>query len=414
MSRPRVIQVFEHEKITTTPNRRGESIDASELKALLTFNDQNHNEYFVPIREGVKFTSYVGVIQIGSLTLEILPKADRSQDNSDEDYNQWRDVLLTMLHICSHINVDSVSEAKLKRRQASLLDLYFQMYLEEIKRVVHKGLFKKYKQHTENINVWKGCMRFSQHIQKNIIAKDKFYTSHIIYSRDHIVNQILKRGLRIISAISKNPDIISQCRTLLIDFDDVADVKITDKSFQRINPSRKLHSFQSALKIAHIIILNYSPDIKSGGTKLLALLFDMNLLWEKFIYRILSSIEQDDYHIHDQQSQKFWESKTVRPDIVLRHKETNETYIIDTKWKIIDHHKPSDADLKQMYVYNLYWDAAKSMLLYPSNVDVDEVFGHFHKGREGMNACKIGFLRVLDDKGKLDKQIGDRVLGKLG
>ena len=40
---------------------------------------------------------------------------------------------------------------------------------------------------------------------------------------------------------------------------------------------------------------------------------------------------------------------------------------MDTKLKIISIDKPSDDDIKQIYVYNMYWDAPKSMLLYPKN-----------------------------------------------
>jgi 5-methylcytosine-specific restriction enzyme subunit McrC len=413
MHSARTIQVFEHERLTIRDNNRDAKLTKVELDALLSFNDSNNNQYFDPIRDGVKFKSFVGVIQVGSLTLEILPKADRTNYRSVTDYAVWRGALLSMLKICKKVSVDTVTEAKLKRRRLSLLDLYFQMYLDELTQLIHEGLFKRYKPNTDNIQVWKGRINFSQHIQKNIIAKDKFYTTHQTYSKDHLVNQILKKGLRIISAISNKVDIKDRANQLLSYFGQVSDINITEKSFERINPSRKLRSFQSALKIAHIIILNYSPDIKSGGTKLLALLFDMNHLWEEYLYRMLLRVETDDYDFSAQESKLFWESKRVRPDIVLKKKSTRETYIIDAKWKIIDASKPSDADLKQMYVYNLYWDATKSMLLYPSSSVVKEQFGHFHQGRIGQNSCKLGFLKVLDEDGNLDQNVGQRIVSKL-
>ena len=119
------------------------------------------------------------------------------------------------------------------------------------------------------------------------------------------------------------------------------------------------------------------------------------------------------YTILSQRSKNFWDSKIVKPDIVLIKKSTDETYIIDTKWKIIDNNKPSDADLKQMYVYNMYWDANRSMLLYPTNTNYKEHFGVFHKGRDGDNLCKLGFINILNDKGNLDKGIGNLILDKL-
>jgi 5-methylcytosine-specific restriction enzyme subunit McrC len=86
---------------------------------------------------------------------------------------------------------------------------------------------------------------------------------------------------------------------------------------------------------------------------------------------------------------------------------------LKSKWKVIDYRNPSDDDLKQMYAYNMYWNAGKSMLLYPKTDEFPEKFGMYHKGREEGNACKLGFVNVLDETGKLDLGIGRIILDKL-
>ena len=95
---------------------------------------------------------------------------------------------------------------------------------------------------------------------------------------------------------------------------------------------------------------------------MLTLLFDMNKLWEEYIYRILQKHKPENYSVSPQNSTKFWEHKTIRPDIVIKD-DKGEQFVIDTKWKIVDSNNPSDDDLKQMFTYNLYWKAEKSMLL---------------------------------------------------
>jgi 5-methylcytosine-specific restriction enzyme subunit McrC len=35
--------------------------------------------------------------------------------------------------------------------------------------------------------------------------------------------------------------------------------------------------------------------------------------------------------------------------------------IIDTKWKIPENNKPTDSDLKQMYIYNEYWKSRNAI-----------------------------------------------------
>jgi 5-methylcytosine-specific restriction enzyme subunit McrC len=414
MPRP-PIQVFEFEKLTLKPDEQGRYLTKPELDKLYEYNDRNKNVYFTGIRDGIKFSSYVGVIQIGGLTLEILPKADKNKTNDKKEYNKWQLVLLRMLSICNHIKINSVSEASLEKRPHSLLDLYFKLYLDEVSNLVRQGLIKKYHKKAGNLFALKGRLVFSKNIQQNLIHQERFYTEHQVYDFEHLHNQILIRGLTVLSKVSTNPAIIDSINRIKLDFPEMKEIQITQNHFDFLKDNRKTESYKNAIKIAKMIILNYSPDIKSGGENMLALLFDMNKLWEEYIYRMIKRTADTNIHVNFQNSQKFWESKTIRPDLVITKKigDNSETFVIDTKWKVLDYKSPSDDDLKQMYAYNLYWNASKSMLLYPKTKEFDENFGHFHKGRDGDNKCKLGFINVLDGDGKLDLGIGNEILLKL-
>lgn len=412
----RLIQIFEHERLSLLENERGEKLYPNELEKLYEFNDKNNNEYFTGIRNGVKFTKYVGVIQIGGLTIEILPKADKKAHADKSDFTKWRNALLNMLAICRHIKVDSVSEASLNKRYYSLLELYFDLFLDEVIILLRQGLIKKYRKESSNTNALKGRILFSKNIQQNLIHQERFYTTHQVYDHEHTINQILLRALQILSKIVTNSNIKDRIARVKLDFPEINQIEITKDHFDKIKETRKTIPYNEALKIAKMIILNYSPDIKNGQENMLALLFDMNKLWEEYVYRMLQRANMKEYEVAFQNSQKFWESKTIRPDLVVIKTvgSKSERFVIDTKWKVIDYRNPSDDDLKQMYAYNIYWDAGKSMLLYPKITDYPESFGTFHKGRENGNACKLGFINVLDNTGKLDLGIGKVILQKLG
>ncbi|SEQ97224.1 5-methylcytosine-specific restriction enzyme subunit McrC [Hyunsoonleella jejuensis] len=415
----RVIQVFEFEKLTLHKDWRGRYLEERELDKLYEFNDKNNNVYFTGIRDGIKVKNYVGVIQIGGLTIEILPKTDKNIAE-DSEFSAWHGALLNMLKICNHINVNSVSEANLKRKHNSLLDLYFEMYLDEVQSLLRAGLVKQYRRDASNVLALKGRLDFNKNIQQNLIHQERFYTEHQVYDFENLVNQILLKGLTILSTLTYNSQLKDRISRLRVNFPEIKEIPIQKYHFDKVNENRKTVGYTRALQIAKMIILNYSPDIRSGQENMLTLLFDMNKLWEEYVYRMLLRAKEDNLNVSFQNKQVFWEGRTIRPDLVLtrnKDEENEETFIIDTKWKILDvtNPKPSDNDLKQMYAYNLYWDAKRSMLLYPNSSQTNEKFGSFWKGRvePKLNQCKVGFIDVLDESNYLNLDIGAEILSKL-
>jgi len=409
MSKKNFIQVFEYQKLKYDENQ---DFKKHHFDAMVLFNEKNQNKYYTIVHKGVLFNSYVGVIQIGGLTIEILPKADKS-DNPDK--GSWQNVLLNMLKVCKHIQVDNVSETNLNKKYNSILEVYFEMYLNEIESLLKRGLIKKYRRVQSNQNALKGKLVFSNNIQKNVVHKERFYCEHQVYDKDHLIHQILYRGLLILKDLVNN-HLKDKLNRLLFEFQDYQQVNIHKPHFDKLVNDRKTTPYLKAIDVAKMIILNYSPNLNSGNDNMLTLLFDMNKLWEEYIYRILQKYKPNGYQVFFQNSDKFWEHKTIRPDIVIKN-EKNEKFVIDTKWKIIDAYNPSDNDLKQMFTYNLHWDAEKSMLLYPKINQEDSDFGHYKfKHLEGkMNQCKLGFVNVLynfniRDSSEIAKEIFEKIL----
>ncbi len=409
-STPR-IQVFEHNSLHWGREYKNVLFNEKHFNALVKLNELHDNKYFTIIHKGLKFKQFVGVIQVDGLTIEILPKID----NNNEDTTVWQSVLIEMLRVTKKLKVQKIGEANIKKQNIHLLDIYFEWFLNEVQLLIHQGLIKQYYKETGNVNALKGKLEFSGHISKNLVHKERFYTTHQVYEKDHLIHQILAQALGIIEQFSKGNYLYSTCKTIQLDFPEVKSIKATATTFNKIPKSRKTAPYDTALEIARLIILNYAPSVSSGSERMLALLFDMNSLWEEYV---LIRLKQAARHItvYGQQSKVLWNGITIRPDIVIE--KNGKSYVIDTKWKNIDYSKPSTNDLRQMYVYNEYWSATKAMLLYPSNTTSfqEENFIPFTtlKGKDYNHSCAVGTISIFKQGEShlvLNDTIGETILG---
>ena len=163
----KVIQVFEH-----SPLRVEEQglFRRKHFERLVRYNELHGNKYFRVGHRSIYFESYVGVIQVGDLVIEVLPKADR---DGVADKNKWHEALIRMLHACRELRLESLSEASLKLRSMPLLDLYFQSYLEEVAYLVHCGLIKQYRKQQGQVGSLKGRLLFQQQIARNLVTNPR-------------------------------------------------------------------------------------------------------------------------------------------------------------------------------------------------------------------------------------------------
>jgi len=405
------IQVFEHQTLYYGREYHGVLFKESHFQALVKLNDLHNSQYFTIVHKGIKFKQYVGVIQVDGLTLEILPKID----NNDADENVWQKVLIDMLLVTRRLKVQQVGEANVAKQNIHLLDIYFEWYLNEVQLLIRQGLIKQYYKETSNVKALKGKLEFAGHISKNLVHKERFYTTHQVYDKDHLVHQVLGLALDIVSQCSKGNHLYGKCKSVQLDFPEVQVGSVTEATFSKLPKNRKTAPYETALSIARLIILNFAPNISSGTERMLALLFDMNSLWEEYVLIRLKQV-QDEYGvtISGQQSKGFWNGITIRPDILIQKGTTK--YVIDTKWKNINGSKPSTDDLRQMYVYNDYWQSEKAMLLYPANATFFEAkdFKSFNvlDGNDTHHACGLGKIAVFGaGSNKLDDGIGRTILG---
>jgi 5-methylcytosine-specific restriction enzyme subunit McrC len=285
-------------------------------------------------------------------------------------------------------------------------------------------LAKQYRKNEGNVTALKGSIQFAKHIQQNLTHQERFYVRHTTYDVEHKLHFILYKTLRLLKQINTNAELHSRIGVLLLHFPEMPDIKVNEATFDTLVFNRRTQPYKKAIGIAKLLLLQYHPDVITGRHNVLALMFDMNKLWEKFVYVSLHKYKTkypDIKALSEQTSKDFWKPSKgqislMRPDIVI-YRGSDNCVVLDTKWKNLNGNNPSPDDLRQMYVYHDYYDAKRVALIYPSsNGETNEIIGSYfltpsktEKNEIQKNICSVISLKTKDDLQKWQEHICDSV-----
>ena len=370
------IPVFEHQ-----PLKVGEKgFEKSHLQSLEKFlgnNDETTFPYYTLIHNGVKFRNYVGVLCVNGLTIEVLPKTDR--DTQGDNY--WRKKLLLMLSQVYKLDVKSPSDAHQEISTSSpILDVFIKRFLDEVNSLLNRGLVKCYHKEEGNRTALKGKLLIGEQLRRNFVHKERFYVRYTTYDYEHVMNCLLRQALEVAVSVSQNANIRGSAASTLFNFPELQEIPVSSQLFDNLVFDRKTEDYRMAIKLAKLLLLHSVPNRIGTGDQILALMFDMNKLWEEYVYIMLRRYLTG-YEVRAQEVKRFWQQesgayKTIRPDLVVKDKQSNVVAILDTKWKCPDD-TPSDGDLHQMFVYSKMFKTDKVALVYPSIGNDSSRYAHF-------------------------------------
>jgi 5-methylcytosine-specific restriction enzyme subunit McrC len=172
---------------------------------------------------------------------------------------------------------------------------------------------------------------------------------------NNTLNQFFLFALKSLLPFTKNKKLLKQCELVLDEVElRLFDINSLHVSFNRLN-NRFKDSFEFAL-----LLLNKSIPLFSKDKKSFAFLFDMNLLFEKFVGRMVQELEPS----AKLQNQKDFGDLRLKPDIIT------DDCIIDTKYKKLNSKEDiKQSDKYQMYAYGKNYGKTNTMLLYPKHLE---------------------------------------------
>ena len=296
----------------------------------------------------VSIKNYVGLIQMkNGYQIQILPKISFTNSDDSENINTKK-IFLNMLRSIKDFPSKVFNDSSIQVDRMNLYEIFINMYLQEIRRLIKIGIKSDYIFKEDNLNYYKGKLLTSQHFKTNIVHKERFYVTY---------DELLTSFEMIDTSINYIAD------------------------FSKIRINRNNIDYEMIMQWSKVFLLNKSFTTFSGNNNSRALLFPMEKVYESYVAKYLKKILEEvgwEVSIQDKSYYLFTEPRlqfALRPDIVCKH--GKRTIIMDTKWKKLVNNERinygiSQSDMYQMYAYSKKYTSSEIWLLYPLNDEMKE------------------------------------------
>ena len=386
---------------------------ANELKKLHKFIRKNKLDKVLTVHpDEIKAHSYVGIIKCGKLQIEILPKL-LSAENADKQTILTN--LLYMLSFTKKLDINVSDSAIIDQCKNPFLEVLIREYATSLFAGLKRQTPKSYIQIAENLSFWKGKMKLGEHIRYNCCNKGKIYCEYDEFSEDNILNQLfyfIAECLYNITNSTQNKKLLQLIKNHYSD--------ITFRCFdyaraQNIRLRRNQEIFAKPLKLAKMFLQNTMIDISHRRMENIVLLWDMNLLFEEFVFELIRrKCNCQKFGVKAQKRKKLLRTdngkrRDTRIDIYFER--GDDKIIIDTKYK--EFRQLSDfspQDVYQVSTYCLLHDAERAILIYPQwqqindcmlcELNTDDENKHYKIRFKTINICqniKENLPAIVDD-----------------
>lgn len=338
------------------------------------------HKYFKLDWKVLKSQQYCGILNLQNKDYYLLPKIS----NKDEETNL--DIFIYMLMYAYDIKLENEDIASCKNEKHNILEVFIQLFAKGLFKEFGRGVYKEYITEQENLTTLRGKYLINENLKHNF-TNAKIYCEYDEFSMNNSLNQFFLYALKILLPFTRDKKLLKQCELVL----DEVEYKSFDINRLTIHFNRLNNRFKDSFEFA-LMLLNKSIPLFEKDKKSFAFLFDMNMLFESFVGKMIQELKSDT----QLQNQKSFGDLNLKPDIIVGD------LIIDTKYKILDSkEKIAPNDKYQMFVYGKNYKKKNTMLLYPKHlehfdydlvlgVDGDEVAMKIKSLDLGLDECSYG------------------------
>ncbi|MFC1881353.1 McrC family protein [Thermodesulfobacteriota bacterium] len=322
----------------------------------------------------VKFAHYCGVISLGNLTLEILPKIY----GKETEPGACRKALIKMLVKTRRLITHPGGPVNIALQKHALLDVFILHFCDQLHAELMQGMIRHYVERNENLKVLRGCLRVEQQFKYNLAHRERLYCQYDELSADNPHNQVIKHVLQLMIKVSTGLMARKKLTELLLRFEAINDVKADIQMIDSLTFNRTTCRYEHIFDQCRWFLQGLHPDVLVGPNSCITLLFDMNRLFESFVAKVLRKLAwADGKRLREQGPQKYMVRRgdsneqlfLMKPDMVFLDSDNRFAAIADAKWKMLDDREKkigiSQSDLYQMAGYAMRYGVDRLALVYP-------------------------------------------------
>jgi 5-methylcytosine-specific restriction enzyme subunit McrC len=324
----------------------------------------------------LRIQQFVGVVRMGDLQLEILPKLDTVPDQA-----KVRQSLLAMLAKTQDIEVRASDIVGFLESSEPFICALARLYCRRLLEAIRRGLRQEYVLHHDLLPHIRGKVDWPAQAKLQAIQRLEFNCIFDERSENTPINRTLKAALLVAGKMLEGSRTAGMVNELRHAMDGVSDACPTTEQVARLRTDRMNRHMEPLLVLAKLILGNKNPDLgrsAQGDHNTYALVWDMNVLFEEYVGRLTRKVlapkglEVDlqgwdpTYLAHETTTKR--NVFLLRPDILVRA-DRKILVVADTKWKRLDPNQGnlgvSESDVYQVLAYAHRYETDRAVLVYP-------------------------------------------------
>lgn len=374
-----------------------DSCNLDKLQAYLKC--QNLDSALKVTRHGIKANSWVGVIKYKNVHLEILPKLISADVNNDGEISEAeRSIILKnlifMLSYTKKLDIKTNDNAKLATEKNPFIEILIREFATSLFESLKRLTPKRYVREEENLNYLKGKIKFSENIRYNCTNQAKFYCEYDEFSENNLLNQLFLFVSTCLYNISNSSYNKKTLKFIINYYSDISFVRFDKFKARKIKLTRNQELFKKPFKLAKMFVEQTSVDLSKNKFENITLVWDMNKLFEEFIFELIKRKIPECEAIAQKTKRLLKRENVTRRDTKVDILVQKPEVIIDTKYKKFKNFEDiSSADIYQVTTYCLLHKYNRAILLYPQFENEEPDIKNYHLNNDG-NQYRIDFCTI--------------------